>query len=160
MNVVTNIDNLKLDQGFPADQIHILAWEDPDEHLLYRIRANHHAQVISYRENLIQRQNIINPDSDYLLLHQHEAREIQALRDLCNESTYPIVVLTEFDIYLTYLLAHPKGLITQFWSSIGNIRKLKRRLWLVLPKSLVSHQWPSQKLITLNLTPPHSHHAA
>lgn len=117
----------------PADQAHLLLWDNPDPASLKFLASHNNAHLTNYRENLCQR----IPEGDRTLnLHQDLDRELDALKAICDESPRQMVILQECDRLITYLRWQRGNSERLFWSNLANTRKLSTLLWLVLPTAL------------------------
>jgi hypothetical protein len=146
---MTAIANLLLRDARPSDRAHLLLWDTPNPFELDQITRYNNAQRISYRENLLQR---ISPNAKFLTLHHQVDEELAEIKNVCDQSAKPVVLLEGLDCLITYLNTQPGDHITLFWSSLENTRKLQRLLWIVLPHKLVLKTWPETRLIRIPST--------
>ena len=131
--------DLVLTTAKPSDRPHFLAWDNPHDLAVNQLCFYNQAEKIDYRLNLLNR---INPNTQFLILHQHLDREIKAIRDICANANSRVVLLTGLDCLITYLTIHPRGQVSIFWQRLINLRQLKAILWLLLPTPIIPHYLP------------------
>lgn len=126
------INSLPLKDAKPTDRPHFLVWDTPSEDALQQIAFYNNAQRVNYRDNLLSR---TNAQESFLVLHQQIDREINAIRRICSQCSYPVVILEELDCLVTYLsITSQKEL---FIGRLLNMRQLASLLWILLPTQLV-----------------------
>ena len=133
----------------PSDRPHILVWDDCDEDGLEKLRFRHGTFRAHYSQDLIQRHQAQSA-SGYLHLHNRIDREIQALRHLVEASPLSYVQLEELDRLITYLAVTDSRALDLFWQKLIDLRHLPKRLWIILPRTLIPHNWPPGRLHSLN----------
>lgn len=127
------LTKLPLRSARPADQAHLLLWDNPDPGSLQFLTSHSNAHLVSYREHLCQRL----PEGDrFLNLEEELGRELAALKHICEQAPRPVVILQDCDRLLAYLRWKSGNHERLFWSNLANTRKLPARLWLVLPSVL------------------------
>ncbi len=146
---MTQIASLLLRNARPDDRAHLLLWDTPNPIELGQITRYNGAQLISYRENLLQR---TKPDTKFLTLHYQIDEELEAIKAICNQSVKPVVLLEGLDCLITYLNTQPGDHITLFWNSLENTRKLERLLWILLPHKIAPKTWSEDRLKRISST--------
>lgn len=137
---------LPLRSARPADQAHLLLWDNPDLASLQFLASHNNAHLVNYREHLCQR---IPAGDRTLNLHEELDRELDVLKTICAASPRPVVILQECDRLITYLRWQRGNHERLFWSNLANTRKLSTRLWLVLPSVLAPKDpklWPDTRI--------------
>lgn len=140
---MTAISNLPLHNARPEDRVHLLLWDTPNPDELRQITFYNDAQLVSYRENLVQR---ISPGAKFLTLHHQVDEELEIIKSICNQAVKPVVLLEDLDCLITYLNTQPGDHITLFWSSLENTRKLHRMMWILLPHKLAPKTWSEARI--------------
>lgn len=148
---MSDLRNVNLRQPKFSDRPYFLVWDTPTPDQLDQLAHQENAQQINYRENLLSR---LPPDHNYLNLHNYIDREINTLKTLCATTTNPLILLEQFDLFITYLTSTPKSSISLFWEQFLQLRQLACPLWVILPQTLVPPQWPDWQKQSLN--PPYS----
>jgi hypothetical protein len=143
---MTKIGNILLRDARPDNQAHLLLWDTPEENELTRIALYNNAHRVNYRENLLER---IKPDEQFLTLHHHLDRELQAIKSICSKVGNQVVLLEGLDCLLTYLQIHSSGHITLFWNNLEKTRKLETLLWILLPHQLAPKTWSENRLMRI-----------
>jgi hypothetical protein len=142
------IKNVSLKDAKPSDRPHFLICDTFNELYLKEIACFNRAEIIDYRENLLDR---IEPQDKFLLLHQHIDREINIIRSICCKSDYPVVIIQNLDYLITYLSSHPNSSLSIFWNQLLKLRQLTKILWIILPNKLVNPQIPEKRIVRIYL---------
>jgi hypothetical protein len=132
----------------PSDRPHIIQWDLREGDWRYeQLRFRYGTHRVNYCQALLER-HTAQSTSPNLLLHRRIDREIQALRDLCASPNIPqsCIQLEGFETFITYLAAVSSSDVPLFWQQLIDLRQLPKRLWIVLPSSLVPAQWPRDRL--------------
>jgi hypothetical protein len=138
--------SLNLKNAVPSDRPHLLLWEKQQRPELWQLAFNSNAEVVSYRENLLNR---IEGDAKFLRLDRRLDAEFRAIKDICTNSPKPIVILEEIDCLVTYLKALYPDAYHLFWRKLIDLRHLERILWIVLPPKLCWSEWSKTQLLDL-----------
>jgi len=135
--------DVRLGRAVPSDKPHLLLWDKFDEHELRSIAYYDDAEVISYRQDLLNR---LPPNISNLGLHENLEAELKAIRQICHNSCKKIVILCGLDCLITYILVQPEARITLFWQSLYRMRHLESVLWILLPTKLAPPMWTEDRL--------------
>lgn len=127
------IKNGELKDVKPTDYPHFLLWDTPNDLELNQLMYQNNAQLVSYRENLLSR---INLNSRFLILHERLDQELEAIKQICQSATKPVVLLKDLDILITYLYVQHQPPISLFWKKLVDMRHLQSILWIILPNQL------------------------
>ncbi len=146
------LKDLPITTATPSDRPHLLIWDAVQEADLERLRFYHGTYRANYRKDLLQR-HAAKSTSAYLRLDQRVSREIQAIRDLCLTSPQSYVQLEECDRLITYLACMGGDSLTVFWQMLVDLRQLPKLLWIILPSSLVSAQFPRDRIQVVEANP-------
>jgi len=133
----------QLGKAVPSDKPHLLLWDKFDEHELRSLAFYNDADVVSYRQDLLNR---LPPNISNLALHEDLDQELRSIRQICHNSHKKIVILTDLDCLITYLQSHPENRITLFWHKLFYTRQLESVLWISLPTKLAPSMWTSERL--------------
>lgn len=144
-----SLKDLPIATATPSDRPHILIWDRVREDDLEQLRFYHGTYRANYRKDLLQRHEA-KSSSKFLRLDQRVDREIQAIRDLCEVSPQSYVQLEECDRLITYLACMGGDSLTVFWQKLIDLRQLPKRLWIILPSSLVSPDFPVDRVYSVN----------
>jgi len=139
----------QLGKAVPSDKPHLLLWDKFDEHELRSIAFYNDADVVSYRQDLLNR---LPPNISNLALHEDLERELRSVRQICHNSQKKIVILRDLDCLITYLLIQPEAKITLFWESLYRMRHIETILWILLPSKLAPPMWSEERLHRLQQT--------
>jgi len=139
------LNDIPIADATPSDRPHILIWDTCDEEGLKDLRFRHGTYRAHYSQDLITRHNA-QSTSQYLRLHKRLDREIQALRDIVETSPNSYIQLEGLDRLITYLAITNSNDLDVFWQRLIDLNHLPKRLWIVLPSSLVPDHWPSERL--------------
>jgi hypothetical protein len=145
------LKDLPIATAKPSDRPHILIWDSFQEEDLERLRFHHGTYRANYRRDLLQRHEA-KSSSKFLRLDQRVDREIQSIRDLCDASPQSYVQLEECDRLITYLACTGGDSLTVFWQKLIDLRQLPKLLWIILPSSLVSPAFPSDRVHRIDPT--------
>lgn len=140
-----HLNAVPITDATPSDRPHILAWDDCDEDGLEKLRFRHGTFRAHYSQDLIQRHNAQSA-SKFLHLHKRIDRELQAIRDMVEASPNSYIQLEGLDRLITYLAITDSSDLDLFWQKLIDLRQLPKKLWIILPSSLVSHHWPQDRL--------------
>lgn len=138
------INSLPLKDAKPTDRPHFLVWDTPNEAALQQIVFYNNAQRVNYRDNLLSR---TNPQESFLVLHQQIDRELNAIRGICSQCSFPVVILEELDCLMTYLSIY--GQKELFWQKLLNLRQLTSLLWILLPTKLIPDNLPPKRQLRI-----------
>lgn len=138
-------NNLPIADAKPTDRPHLLVWDTCDEESLEKLRFRHGTYRANYGIDLLKRHDA-QSSSNYLFLHKRIDREIQAIRELVATSPNSYIQLEGLDRLITYLATTSCSDLDLFWQKLIDLRQLPKQLWIVLPSSLVPHNWPSNRL--------------
>ncbi|VXD12798.1 hypothetical protein [Planktothrix paucivesiculata] len=138
---ITN--HLSLVDAKPTDIPHLLLWDTPNDLEINQLLFNNNAQKISYRDNLLSR---INNKHKFLILHENLGQELEAIKQICESATKPVILLTDLDILITYLYTQPDAPISLFWQKLEYMRHLQSILWILLPSKLSPPNWNKRHL--------------
>lgn len=141
--------DFKLREAMPSDKPHLLLWDKFDENELKALAFYNDADVVSYRQNLLNR---LPPNISNLALHEDLEQELRSVRQICHNSHKKIVILTDLDCLITYLLIQPEAKITLFWQSLYRMKHLETILWILLPSKLAPPMWSEDRLHRLQQT--------
>ena len=136
-------NTLCLGKATPSDKPHLLLCDRFDEHELKALAFYNDADVVSYRQDLLNR---LPPNISNLALHEDLDKELRSVRQICHNSNKKIVILTDLDCLITYLLIQPEAKITLFWQSLYRMRHLEKILWILLPSKLAPPMWSEDRL--------------
>lgn len=125
---------------------HLLLWDNVNSLEIKQILFNNNAQLISYRENLLNR---LKPQQRFLILQEKLGEELEAIKAICREVNKPIVLLKDLDYFITYLYSIPNTPISLFWQNLANIRHLEKILWIILPTKLKPPNWQEKRIKTI-----------
>jgi hypothetical protein len=139
----------QLGGAVPSDKPHLLLWDRFDEHELKTLAFYNNADVVSYRQDLLNR---LPPNISNLALHEDLEQELRSVRQICHNSSKEIVILTDLDCLIAYLLIQPEAKITLFWQSLYRMRHLEKILWILLPSKLAPPMWSEDRLHRLQQT--------
>jgi len=140
------INDLNLKDTKSIDCPHLLLWDNPNDFEITKLLFNNNAQLISYRDNLLKR---IKPQQKFLILQEKLAEELDSIKQICRDSTKPIVLLKDLDYLITYLYTIPNVPISLFWNKLAHIRHLERTLWIILPTKLKPDKWNENRIKTI-----------
>lgn len=143
---MTTINNINFKNAIPTDVPHLLLWDNVNSLEIKQILFNNNAQLISYRENLLNR---LKPQQRFLILQEKLAEELEAIKAICREVNKPIVLLKDLDYLITYLYSIPNTPISLFWQNLANIRHLEKILWIILPTKLKPPNWQEKRIKTI-----------
>lgn len=133
-----------LRKAAPIDRPHLLVCKQPfSAYVLERTRLENDAQIVSYRDDLLQR---LEPNENALYLHRKLDRECNALRQLARDTLTPVLIVTDVDILLTNLSAHSHLEAQTFAHRLIWLRQLPCLVWIVLPIALLPPEWPKERL--------------
>jgi hypothetical protein len=143
------LNDLPIATAVPSDRPHLLLWDSAhslSRHTLEDLRYRHGTHRVDYRQYLLDR-HTAQSSSPNLLLHRRLDREVQALRDLCADSAIPksYIQLEGLETLITYIATVSPADLGLFWQQLIDLRHLPKRLWIVLPKSLVSDRFPRDR---------------
>jgi hypothetical protein len=136
-------NSFQLGGAVPSDKPHLLLWDRFDEHELKALAFYNDTNVVSYRQNLLDR---TPPNISNLALHEDLEQELRSVRQICHNSQKKIVILRDLDCLITYLLVQPEAKITLFWQSLYRMRHLETILWILLPSKLAPPMWSEDRL--------------
>lgn len=134
MSTIDAINQLALDKVELRDRPYLLYTDKLSKTALNQLAFRYTADRISYRDDLIARHTNTSK-SDYLNLQLHSSRELDAIKQICQNVTKPIVLLEDLDILLTYLYTRPNSPLNLFWRNLATTRQLARPMWILLPKT-------------------------
>ncbi|OIP72762.1 MAG: hypothetical protein AUK43_02010 [Oscillatoriales cyanobacterium CG2_30_40_61] len=137
------INHLYLKDAKPTDIPHLLLWDTPNDLEINQLLFNNNAQQISYRDNLLGR---IKKKQKFLMLHENLDQELEAIKQICEYATKPVILLTDLDILITYLYTQPDSPISLFWKQLEYMRHLQSILWILLPSKLSPPNWNKRHL--------------
>jgi hypothetical protein len=140
------IDNISLQNTKPTDCPHLLLWDTPNDFEITQLLFKNHAEKISYRQNLLTR---INNKQKFLMLDKKLDQELETIKQMCENATKPVVLLTELDILITYLYSQPQSPINLFWKKLEYMRHLPTILWILIPHKLTPPNWNKKRLISI-----------
>lgn len=143
MNATTS---LPLKDARPDNQAHLLIWDAPTNQELWQLAYYNNAEQVDYRQNLVQRLKV---DDKFLNLHYAIDEELAVIKDICRDSSRPVVLLEGLDTLLTYLRVKAGGHVTLFWQNLEKTRKLESLLWILLPQPLVPPHWPQNRILRI-----------
>jgi hypothetical protein len=129
----------------PSDKPHILVWDTCDEDGLQTLCFRHGTYRANYAESLVAR-HMQQSKSQYLMLSKRIDREIQWFRDIGSTSPKSNVQLEGLDRLITYLAVSSSNDLGVFWQKLIDLRQLPKRLWIILPSTLVHSDWPQDRL--------------
>lgn len=134
MSIIDVINQLALDKVELRDRPYLLYTDKLSKPALSHLVFRYTADRVSYRDDLIKRHTSISK-SGYLNLQLHTSREIEAIKQICENATKPIVLLEDLDILLTYLQTRPHSPLNLFWRNLAAVRHLACPIWILLPKT-------------------------
>ena len=140
---MTIINNINLRDAIPTDCPHLLLWDDINDLEINQLLFHNNAELISYRENLLNR---LKPQQKFLMLQEKLAEELEAIKQICREVNKPIVLLKDLDYLITYLYSIPNTPISLLWQNLANMRHLEKLLWIILPTKLKPANWNQSRL--------------
>jgi len=139
------LNDIPIATATPSDRPHLLVWDTCNDDGLEQLRFRHGTYRIDYGKTLIDRHTSLSA-SQYLGLDRRIDREIQALRDLVEASPTSYIQLEGLDRLITYLAITDSNALSLLWQQLIDLRQLPKRLWLILPSSLIPSHWPSTQL--------------
>jgi hypothetical protein len=145
MNQIEAINNLGLNKVPLRDRPYILYWDRPEQSELEHLAFRYTAERVSYRDNLITRHTNLSK-SGFLNLDMHGDRELEALKQICQESIKPLVILQDLDILFAYFATCSHSPIDLFWQRLADTRQLACALWIVLPTTLMAKYWDETRI--------------
>lgn len=134
MSIIDAINQLALDKVELRDRPYLLYTDQLSKTALNQLAFRYTADRISYRDDLIKRHTTASK-SGYLNLQLHISRETEAIKQICQNATKPIVILEDLDILLTYLSTRANSQLNLFWQKLATTRQLACPLWILLPKT-------------------------
>ncbi|MBC5796626.1 hypothetical protein H5968_16085 [Sphaerospermopsis sp. LEGE 00249] len=153
VTISNSLFNLSLADAKPTDSPHLLLWDNPHDASIHKLTFNNNAEIISYRDDLLNR---VNLQQKFLILHQNLDQEIDAIRQICantnNSSKYNnqrVLLLKDLDILITYLYSKPSSPISLLWQKLGDMRHLESILWILLPTQIHPINWNKKRIITI-----------
>jgi hypothetical protein len=147
------LNDLPIAEATPSDRPHVLVWNTCDEENLEKLRFHHGTFRAHYDQDLLRR-HTAQSTSKYLHLHQRIDRELQAIRHMVEASPNSCIQLEGLDRLITYLAITDSNALDLFWQKLIDLRHLPKRLWIILPISLIPHHWPPERLLHLELETP------
>jgi|GEM_PF-373486 len=145
MNQIEAINNLGLNKAPLRDRPYILYWDRPEQSELEHLAFRYTAERVSYRDNLITRHTNLSK-SEFLNLDIHSDRELEALKQICQESIKPLVILQDLDILFAYFATRSHSPINLLWQKLANTRQLACPLWIILPTTLTARYWDETRI--------------
>jgi len=133
MLIIDAINQLALDKVELRDRPYLLYTDKLSKTALNHLVFRYTADRVSYRNNLIARHTSTSKSS-YLNLQLHTERELEAIKQISQDATKPIVLLEDLDILLTYLATRSNSPLELFWKKLASTRQLACPLWIILPK--------------------------
>jgi hypothetical protein len=118
MSIIDAINQLALDKVELRDRPYLLYTDKLSKPALSHLVFRYTADRVSYRDDLIKRHTSTSK-SGYLNLQLHSSREIEAIKQVCENAAKPIVLLEDLDILLTYLQTRPNSPLNQFWRNLA-----------------------------------------
>lgn len=137
------MENHSLQDAKPTDRPHLLIWNHPTALELERLCFENNAQAVNYPNNLLSR---IDPSDQFLTLHHHIDREIDAIRNIAAKSNRPIVVLKGLDYLMTYLHVRHGATDQALTQKLRELRQLHCLVWILLPSKLIPKNWPQERV--------------
>ena len=134
MSIIDAINQLALDKVELRDRPYLLYTDKLSKTALNQLAFRYTADRVSYRDDLIKRHTSVS-QSGYLNLQMHISREVEAIKQICQNATKPIVLLEDLDILLTYLHTRPNSPLQLFWRNLAATRQLACPMWILLPKT-------------------------
>ena len=134
MSMIDAINQLALDKVELRDRPYLLYTDQLSKTALNQLAFRYTAERLSYRDDLIKRHTSISK-SGYLNLQLHSSREVEAIKQICQNARKPIVLLEDLDILLTYLSIRANNQLNLFWRNLATTRQLACPLWILLPKT-------------------------
>ncbi|MFN7465214.1 MAG: hypothetical protein ACK5WL_23615 [Pseudanabaena sp.] len=134
MSTIDAINQLALDKVELRDRPYLLYTDTLSKTALNQLVFRYTAERVSYREDLIKRHTSTSK-SGYLNLQLHSNRELDAIKQICQNATKPIVLLEDLDILLAYLATRPNSPLQLFWRNLAATRQLACPIWILLPKT-------------------------
>lgn len=134
MSIIDAINQLALDKVELRDRPYLLYTDQLSKTALNQLAFRYTADRVSYRDDLIKRHTATSK-SGYLNLQLHISRETEAIKQICQNATRPIVLLEDLDVLLTYLSTRDNSHLNQFWHKLATTRQLACPLWILLPKT-------------------------
>ena len=145
MSTIDAINQLALDKVELRDRPYLLYTDKLSKTALNQLAFRYTADRVSYRDDLIKR-HTSNSKSGYLNLQLHSSRELEAIKQMCQNATKPIVLLEDLDILLTYLYTRPNSPLNLFWQNLAATRQLACPIWILLPKTWATAMSDKKKL--------------
>jgi len=145
MPVIDVINTLALDKVELYDRPYLLYINTPTPTVTSQLAFRYTADLISYRENLIERHTSISK-SQSLNLQFHCDRELEAIKEICRKAIKPIVILEDLDILLAYLATRSRSHLDLFWQNLATMRQLACPIWILLPTHWKTEMSPKQNL--------------
>ncbi len=145
MNQIEAINNLGLNKVPLRDRPYILYWDHPEQSELEHLAFRYTAERVSYRDNLITRHTSFSK-SEFLNLHLHWERELEALKQICQESIKPLVILQDLDILFAYYATRSGSPINSFWQKLADTRQLDCPLCIILPTAITAKYWDKDRI--------------
>ena len=145
MPVIDVINTLALDKVELYDRPYLLYINTPTPTVTSQLAFRYTADLISYRENLIERHTSISK-SQSLNLQFHCDRELEAIKEICRNAIKPIVILEGLDILLAYLATRSRSHLDSSWHNLATTRQLACPVWILLPISWKTEMSAQQKL--------------
>lgn len=140
-----SLNDLPITTANPSDRPHILVWDTCNEDSLQTLCFRHGTYRANYAQELIARHSQ-QSESKYLLLSKRIDREIESLRDIGNTSPKSYIQMEGLDRLITYLAVDSSQSLRLFWQRLIDLRQLPKRLWIILPSTLVPSDWPQARL--------------
>lgn len=140
-----SLNDVPITTATPSDRPHILVWDTYDEDGLERLCFRHGTYRTNYAEHLLSR-HTQQSTSKYLLLNRRIDREIESLRDLGSDSPKSYIQLEGLDRLITYLAVSSSEDLGTFWQKLIDLRQLPKLLWIILPSTVVTADWPQDRL--------------
>lgn len=145
MSIIDAINQLALDKVELRDRPYLLYTDKLSKTALSQLAFRYTGDRVSYRDDLIKR-HTSNSKSGYLNLQMHISREVEAIKQICQNATKPIVLLEDLDVLLTYLHTRPNSPLNQFWRNLAATRQLACPIWILLPKTWASEMSGKENL--------------
>ena len=140
-----SLNDLPITTATPSDRPHLLIWDTCNEDGLQTLCFRHGTYRANYAQSLISRHSQ-QSKSKYLLLSKRIDREIQALREIGNDSPKSYIQLEGLDRFITYLAVDGSENLRLFWQKLTDLNHLSKRFWIILPSTLVPSDWPQDRL--------------
>lgn len=145
MSIIDAISQLALDKVELRDRPYLLYTDKLSKNALNQLVFRYTADRVSYRDDLIKRHTSTSK-SGYLNLQLHISREVEAIKQICQNATKSIVLLEDLDILLTYLYTRSNSPLNLFWRNLATTRQLACPLWILLPKTWATEMSDKENL--------------